>query len=143
MATGRSSGYRGLSAEFSNYVLSVGFPSERDKKEALLLLICLDTTEAGSARCNDGGTLAGGASTFTLHGSTSSDAADGPGYPATLALPIWPSLSFLPCCSVQHNCCHSSCTSFSLLHRHRPTSQPFQSTTSILPPLTALSKAVR
>lgn len=84
-ATSRSSGYGGLSAEFSN--CSVGFPSEWDKKEALLLLFCLDPVQADSARCNEG-PLSGGASTFPPHGRFSSNTPDVPGYPATLADPL-------------------------------------------------------
>lgn len=71
----------------------------------------------------------------------SSNAVDVQGCPATLAPPLQLFLSFLLHDSAQHECCRSSRVSFPLLHRHRPASQPFQTTTSILPPLTAISKA--
>lgn len=57
--------YGGTSAEFSNYVLSVGFPSERDKEE--VVLFCLCPVQTGSPRCNEV-PLPGGASTFLPRG---------------------------------------------------------------------------
>lgn len=73
--------------------------------------------------------------------AVSFNAVDEWGYPVTLAPPLQPSVSFLLCHSEQYKCCHSSCIAFPLLHQHRLASQPFQSTTSILLPLTVISKA--